>query len=216
MCKGNKPYPWWGFWRIFYLPVVIHSTLLFISIIDSISAFEIEFNRNPNSVSSFIDSMAIFLSRYERLWPLVLVLGPLGIIGFMIARHHHKWNHFLTTYAVIQCLVGLIPTAALLYLIHRGFIITWQSANGMSRTWIGYDWTDFSAWIMLYSCISIPVIFLIGRGMYMMAFGSSPQIDASGRYLVCISCGYDLRGTPGSACSECGASVMAVEKPVSN
>jgi hypothetical protein len=28
-----------------------------------------------------------------------------------------------------------------------------------------------------------------------------------GRLRVCLKCGYDLRGTPGEVCSECGASV---------
>lgn len=196
-------YPWWGFWRIVFVPVLIHSILLAIMTIGSIFSVPDSRGEIDWDLLSPTDAVAIYFSRPESTYPIIFAASILALIGFVCARKRNCNNHVLTAYVVLQLIIGLLLIGSMSYLVSRGYIHTHRISR---RSW-GIRDLQFISFI--YAFISVPLFLLALRGLWVLTVGVPSAIDASGRYIHCISCHYDLRGTPGPTCPECGASVLA-------
>lgn len=203
MCEKQKHYPWWSFWRIVYIPAITHSILLAILTIGTIVMVPDGRGQIEWELLSLPDAVAVYFAQPESSYPLILVAAILASVGFVRARENGRTNRVLTIYAVVQLTIGVLLTGSILYLMSRGYIKT-QSIS--ERAWYIRDLVITS---IFYACISAPLFFLALRGVWVLTVGVPSRIDASGRYVNCTSCNYDLRGTPGPTCPECGASVMA-------
>lgn len=185
------------FWEAAYVIVLGHSFAIyaFCVLIVGLTATATAFLRgNPRFIL-----LACFLSA------LLILPTPFAIIGFYRRHHTGKGLITLILYITIQfCYAMLIFKPCIESIIN-------PQPHDIFHELIN----DFITTFLTYVVLCFPLFLLAGRGMWVLIVKPSPPTDDHGRYLNCIECKYDLRGTPGPTCPECGAPVIAEKAGVS-
>jgi hypothetical protein len=86
------------------------------------------------------------------------------------------------------------------------------------RHWPGVDWIRrYSGLIWVpFHALNVTLIVVVNRRVQKHRKARIEAELAAGRFRHCIVCDYDLRGTPGDTCPECGASVLVPKKASGN
>jgi len=212
MCSEADENEVWGFWRIVYVPIIIHAVLMLTGVIANI----FERYTHPSDIQwnsmSLQDATAVYLCQAPTGPPFMWVGSILVIWGVVLARRHTRFNRVLFVYVTWQLLVGLVIASAFVYLIPQGYVVLNQRPSGspeFSRAW---SLNDLLQWTIGYCWFSTPLLLFASRGIWVLIVRPIPAVDKNGRFLNCTKCRYDLRGSPGSTCPECGVAVMAQGK----
>ncbi len=207
MCEQTE-LPHSVFWQKVYLPGITYSAAIFLAAI-LILLFVPEAHPVDWHLLSPIEACAVYAVRDAFLLLIVCITSPIAIWGYHRAQKELMANRILVTYACCQILAGLLITCAHIYLIIHGHVVTQQS-HGLLPPGINlWDFADLINWFIWFGFWSFPLVILMCRVAYKAIYGTGQQVDSSGRFLKCQVCQYDLRGTPGHSCPECGASVLS-------
>jgi uncharacterized paraquat-inducible protein A len=122
-------------------------------------------------------------------------VSSIAVLGFYQGWRSRRKINLLKLYVILQLSVDSI-----LLVLGLVNVLTTDKLSTLG------DWISFAAWLTF---LNFPLLLIIGNGKWFPKLEPQPPTDASGKYLRCIACEYDLRGTPGPTCPECGVSVMA-------
>ncbi len=123
-----------------------------------------------------------------------------ALIGYLRGVRKGWRNRPLMIYIIMQTVFITAGVTGVGYLAY----VSWWLARGVPERAI--PMLMFCLFLILGA--SLPLCLLCGRGAWYLIVKPPPTTDSSGRYLNCVACGYDLRGTTGPMCPECGKVTM--------
>ncbi len=179
------------FWKVTCVLVIIHSVLAWAYTFLSVMVlFE----------SAMVGAKGYSFYYLIPFWLCLPISSLIAIIGFRNSRKGDKINKPLAVYIALQL-----------------FFILWVSwpyiYMSFSRIMYGEDFLasliiPLARFILAVTMFSFPMLLLASRVAWIFVANPSPPTDAAGKLLNCSFCDYDLRGTRGRTCPECGASLM--------
>ncbi len=181
------------FWKVSRVLVVIHSAFIWVFIVVSVAMLY---------EAALVGAKGYSFSYLIPLWIFLFTSSILAIIGFNKRRDNGKGNWPLVVYIVMQAVFAIWQSAPYIYMSTSGWQNDYQDL--ITNVLIG-----IGIFMVSYTVLSFPILLLAGRGLWVLIVKPPPPTDIEGRFLKCVSCDYDLRGTPGRTCPECGASVMS-------
>ncbi len=192
------------FWRVSFPIVLGHALLISILVSLGIAGWVSEFQSNLWQLTSTHDTGYRLMILVKLLaTPLITISTLTAIIAFAMKRQGRSAHGLLVTYVSLQLGLGLLFVVPIVY----------QDWMGLQQGYT-FGWYQFNQHFMVfagYTIFSVPLLLLVGRGLWIWVIGKPPQVDEAGKYLRCVACNYNLRGTSGKTCPECGESVMADE-----
>ncbi len=64
---------------------------------------------------------------------------------------------------------------------------------------------EFARPLIILSVLNAPLILMLIGAKWFPSFTPPPPVNGVGSLANCLNCGYDMRGSPGSTCPECGS-----------
>lgn len=156
----------------------------------------------PLSVSMYIDRGELFIGLTACLYFAMALNYLLVVVGVYQSWRSRKKINLLRLHVILMLCVDII----LIALRIDAELDRIRAPSPLN--------SPFSIWylvffLFIFCILNLPLILIAGSGWWFPSLKPYPPTDGLGKYLKCITCGYDLRGTPGPTCPECGASVLA-------
>ena len=191
------------FWHAAFILILIHSSLLMIGFLGHTQSWAQRLPGYLQHLNLSISGLASSLD-YMRAgfgFPIIISSSIVAIVLFGYFRVgrcvHWLLYYYIGSQIILYGLMCAPDVHAYWADIRFGMPVTWDMG-----------WRLFNK-LVSYCFITAPIFLLTGRYVYVSLFGPPPLSDASGRYITCTECGYELRGSTSDTCPECGASVLS-------